>query len=541
MKKSDLFSSELKAARHILLFISIAFVTLMILSLLLGYFLYIRKFMDLENRYLQSQEQSVERIIEEEIGNLMSTCLDWSVWDDSWSFMRGTNPGFIESNLSEETLTTLKLNLMSFVLDEGSVTWQMEVDPETGMIRQDPLFPSDRFPADIISSLVAHSNKGIIPVGGTLFFMVLNPITKGSDKESTQGYLILGKEFTSRENMRLSHITNVNFRLIEKKALSSLLSPPDIERLVLEERVLLRLRNSITSYIPLKTHFSDDRDIFLNVWRDRNLMQLGLKSFFQYLLISLAGVLVTALGVLRYFRKEYMQPVMHLYRSVRRIKEEGDLSFRISYSEDNEFGRLCDGFNSLLDVIEDQTRELSQKNKILLEQANTDELTGLLNKRYLNTWLDERSYKGGREEPDGSILMLDIDHFKLYNDRYGHIAGDLCLRKVAEVLHRIATRNTDYSFRYGGEEFLIILGDTDCHGAGKVAERILEEIAALKIENADAPTSPYITVSIGISCGPLTYSREFAEQLIVTADEALYRSKKEGRNRQTLSNSCPSE
>ena len=538
MKKSDLFTSELKAARHILLFISVAFVILMLLSTFLGYFLYIRQFLDLENRYLYSQEQSVERVLDDEIGNLMRTCMDWSIWYDAWAFMKGENPRFIESNLSEDTLDTLKLNLMAFVQSDGRVTWQMEVETENGMIRKNPLFPRDTFPRELLTYLQQNNSSGIVPVEDRLFMMVMNPISEGSDRMSTAGYLILGKEFTLRENNRLSYIININFRLLAAKALDRFLSSEDQNRLSQKGRVMLRLKDSISSFIPLQLESSVHKDIYLNVWRDRYLMALGLKSFFWYLIISLTGVLLTALGVLFYFKRVYMQPVMHLYRSVRRIKEEGDLSFRISYSGENEFGRLCDGFNSLLDVLEEQTLELNQKNKILNKQANTDELTGLLNKRYFKHWLEERSYKGNRKEQDGSILMVDIDHFKLYNDRYGHIAGDLCLRKVTEVLHKIATRNTDFSFRYGGEEFLIVLGDTDCHGARKVAEKILEEIASLKIENADAPAFPYITVSIGISCGPLAYSREFVEQLIYTADEALYQSKKEGRNRHTLGTCC---
>ncbi|MGI6084952.1 MAG: GGDEF domain-containing protein [Acetivibrionales bacterium] len=128
-----------------------------------------------------------------------------------------------------------------------------------------------------------------------------------------------------------------------------------------------------------------------------------------------------------------------------------------------------------------------------------------------------------------SIILLDIDHFKAYNDYYGHVAGDDCLRQIGRVLADCISRSVDLAARYGGEEFACILPDTDIHHAVKIAERIRQRIQDLKIEHKKSPVLKFVTASFGVTA--VQYSPEASlEEIIATADELLYKAKTYGRN-----------
>ena len=163
----------------------------------------------------------------------------------------------------------------------------------------------------------------------------------------------------------------------------------------------------------------------------------------------------------------------------------------------------------------------------LARQARVDGLTGLANRREFDAVLEREC--GSRREVNLALLMIDIDHFKPYNDRFGHQRGDDCLRQVAEVLRAAAHRPTDLVARYGGEEFACILPDTTLEGARAVAERVRRKVESLQLGHPDN-VKDAVTVSIGVSA--VDGGRSVApEDLLGEADRQLYRAKREGRNR----------
>ena len=174
--------------------------------------------------------------------------------------------------------------------------------------------------------------------------------------------------------------------------------------------------------------------------------------------------------------------------------------------------------------------ELQHANEQLLRLSTTDALTELANRRLLMQKLEEEWRRGLRLGTPLSLLLIDVDHFKLYNDHYGHQAGDACLVRVAEALRASAGRPTDVVARYGGEEFVLLLAQTDALGALAVAERCRQEVARAAIEHAVSPLGPELTISIGvISAIPLRGGS--ASQWLAQADLALYQAKAQGRNR----------
>jgi diguanylate cyclase (GGDEF)-like protein len=160
----------------------------------------------------------------------------------------------------------------------------------------------------------------------------------------------------------------------------------------------------------------------------------------------------------------------------------------------------------------------------------TDSLTGVANRRAFSERIDSEWRRATRARLPMALVLADIDHFKLYNDHYGHQAGDACLEQVARAMCRAANRAQDLVARYGGEEFAILLPETDAAGAACVAQRLLAELAALGIAHAASPTAPLLTASMGIAA--LVPDRtQTSASLIRAADALLYQAKGEGRNR----------
>lgn len=160
----------------------------------------------------------------------------------------------------------------------------------------------------------------------------------------------------------------------------------------------------------------------------------------------------------------------------------------------------------------------------------TDSLTGLSNRRHLDEALNTEFHRMKRSGSELSIIMLDVDNFKNFNDTYGHLAGDNCLRRISKTLQSMVLRITDVLARYGGEEFIIVLPDTGVDGAKALAERIKAAIEALAIPNSDNNNFGVVTVSLGVAVVDPQHM-ELPEQAVAKADAAMYIAKKKGRNR----------
>ena len=173
---------------------------------------------------------------------------------------------------------------------------------------------------------------------------------------------------------------------------------------------------------------------------------------------------------------------------------------------------------------------LERANEQLLRLSTTDGLTGIANRRLFDQSLQTEWQRCARNHSPLSLLMIDIDHFKLYNDKYGHQTGDECLRQVARILVMCAKRSGELVARYGGEEFAILLPATDAADAMVIARRCLQELASARIPHADSPVSPWLTVSIGVA-GMVAQPTETRGTLVMQADSAMYCAKKAGRAR----------
>jgi two-component system chemotaxis family response regulator WspR len=174
-------------------------------------------------------------------------------------------------------------------------------------------------------------------------------------------------------------------------------------------------------------------------------------------------------------------------------------------------------------------QELEESNEELQKLSCLDGLTGIANRRRFDEFINNECLRSSRENSSLSLILIDIDFFKPYNDNYGHLAGDGCLRKVATALSEVVHRPADLVARYGGEEFGVVLPATDVAGAVQVAESIAAKINKMKIPHQFSGVADYITLSMGVA-SKVACENSSPTDLINLADQALYDAKESGRN-----------
>lgn len=182
-------------------------------------------------------------------------------------------------------------------------------------------------------------------------------------------------------------------------------------------------------------------------------------------------------------------------------------------------------------LVETSANEIETINHKLSEMAHEDGLTGLFNRRHFDRQFPAEFKRAQRSGEPLSLILIDVDAFKLYNDTYGHVQGDSCLRAVAAVLKEIPQRPSDFVSRYGGEEFICILPNTNFEGAMLVAEKIRQGVSQLLIPHPTSAVSNYLTVSLGVQTVEKVTEQRTPEAIVMLCDEQLYVAKMNGRNR----------
>ncbi|HKE91557.1 MAG TPA: diguanylate cyclase [Gemmatimonadales bacterium] len=247
------------------------------------------------------------------------------------------------------------------------------------------------------------------------------------------------------------------------------------------------------------------------------------------LMLLLPSALLAGIGLIAYFLGLLIvRPLDRLTKGAAKVAA-GDLDVDLPVHSGGEVGYLTKMFNTMVvrlregrEALDAANETLRRKNEELERLSVTDGLTGLYNRRRLMETLTDETRRSQRLKHTFAVLMVDVDHFKKYNDSFGHQAGDAVLSKVATLL-REATREVDFVARYGGEEFLVLLPETGMSEALDIAERIRTRIAAEVFHGR------HMTVSIGVAEFPL--HGETADQVVGAADEALYEAKREGRDK----------
>lgn len=220
---------------------------------------------------------------------------------------------------------------------------------------------------------------------------------------------------------------------------------------------------------------------------------------------------------------------VHSYLQDRKIDEQNYRLMQLNQDlkkANQELQRLVEEQS---EIIAARTAELERANQELMHLSLTDGLTQLANRRHFDAVLSQEWLSAIREQHSLALILADVDFFKLYNDAYGHLAGDSCLKQVALLLRQAIHRPRDLVARYGGEEFVVILPNTDVQGAALIAENMRQALYAEQIPHQASLIKPYLTLSFGIAA-MFPPPQESPLMLFNAADQALYQAKHQGRD-----------
>ncbi len=247
-------------------------------------------------------------------------------------------------------------------------------------------------------------------------------------------------------------------------------------------------------------------------------------AMLKNILLLFLALIISILVAHSIGKKVIITPLLNLVQLAGQLSR-GNLDARSDTSSMiSEFDILSNEFNNMAESLQKNNEKISKLSLI-------DGLTSIANRRYFDKKIDEEWYRSLRTKQPISLLMIDVDYFKKFNDTYGHLAGDDCLRTIGLILKNIANRASDFPARYGGEEFAVILPGTDKQGAFEIAELIHTQVARRGIAHKTSDISQHLTVSIGLATFCEGTSIESPIDLIKMSDERLYKAKEEGRNK----------
>lgn len=505
-------------------------------------FIIFPSFLALEYREAGENLKRIFYAIDREIVHLDRLCGDWAVWDDAYAFMTEQSQDFTESNLNEETLEADQLNLLVFCKTDGTIIWSHAADYTSTKRLSFQFLTTGAIPLThpllAMPSVEAAEKKksGVIDTEfGPLLFST-RQILHSDGSGPGMGYLIMGRFLDTSTQKTLKEQTRIPFEIVYPfpRENSSCGSLADVGTMQPDKLDYFTLTNG--AYIKTCAGYQDTsgEPLFgVQYLFPREITRKGITSMgYAAALVIFSGVIILIiLNVLLQY--VVLRPVQRLTAHAARLEQEGDYSVRLNLSRHDEIGKLASSFDTMVQTINDRTAELQLANEQLILLSVQDGLTGIANRRMFDSYLKKEWRRAKREQSPLSVILLDVDFFKGFNDTYGHQQGDRCLIAVAAVLQQHVRRPADLAARYGGEEFVMVLPNTHTQGAMLLAEHVREGVQALKIAHRASTVSPFVSVSLGVATTvpPVDQDDTGLDALLEMADQGLYLAKNQGRNR----------
>lgn len=481
------------------------------------------EFATLERADLVESMVRVQKVMDASAGSLTSQTRDWAEWTDMYEYAKAPaqHQAWAHSNLDGQALETADLSLVDILDGQGRVVLAVRT---TGT--------ELRVPAEVRKQLAqamqapgATPRCGLQPLAQELALVCVSRITRSDRSGDFLGAVLMGRLVDARRVGQWQEQTGFGMRLLGAGDL-----PPQVDwwknvlpahRLGEQDMAVQAQAQRNLVYTPL-TDIAGQPVAMLEVSVPRELFvrtQALQGRVVVQAIVSALGIAVLLAAAVHWL---LVQRLRAFKTQLQALASEAAWSRRIRVPGKDELGVLAAEVNLMLEMIEDQVKDLTA-------QSMTDTLTGLPNRRAFDMRLALEFGRARRQEHALSLLVVDVDFFKRYNDRYGHPAGDAALRAVAEVLCAACTRAVDLAARMGGEEFSVLLPNTPMDGAVDIALRVERLLAAKALPHADSEVDAHLTVSIGIAT--IHVHDETAHALVERADRALYAAKAQGRNR----------
>lgn len=477
----------------------------------------------IERRELSAHMGRVVQSLEADLAHLQSLTRDWSVWTDMYNYVRQPDPAWARENIGLQSMEPANLSLVMVYNGNGEPVSMDTRNRQGGTLTLPHLLTGPY--ADWFKEVSKESRCGLMNSDAGLMLMCKANITRSDSSGDLVGSVVLGRLLDNYFISKLREQTRLPFNVQAGQTM-----PPGLTQwsgtvtpgpLGGGDFWTQHEPNVYHLYYGLQDLLGKNiGKIALDV--SREVHEEGEKLFSQMRRQLLWTALVTAILLTLVVHLMLIRRLRQFTTELVQLTQISNWGARIRIAGRDELGTLSDKVNTLLGVIESQMETLETL-------TITDALTGLSNRRAFDTRLALEYARSQREQQPLAMLMLDVDHFKRYNDHYGHPGGDAALQALAQVLQLSVCRASDLVARLGGEEFAVLAPETDAAGATALAERVRATLRERAIAHADSPVGPLMTVSIGIALAVV--DQETPSAFVQRADQALYRAKHNGRDR----------
>lgn len=473
-----------------------------------------------EERMMVTRElDRIERSFELEQQQLLAQVRDWAHWDDTYQFVQGDYPRYEDVNFSQEMFEDMRYQLMAFFNIDGEVHFLAGINPANGN------YQTCNAPIDDCAWMAPWVNNmqnaidddsaspTAIYVDQHPILIASTPILRTDTSGSPAGWLLKARTLDDEWLAFMEDYTGLPI------SLDLINQVTDSDRLSFSGNTVYAER-----YFPT---FSSPDPLSLGVGIELNRTSyLTSLTTFRYVLLWTACLMALVIAlVLVLLEKMVLKPLRLLTQFTQQL-DMHDADVHGLTRRNDEIGLLSRAF-------QEQFTCQQQLNDELLKLSTHDALTGLPNRR-----LFDQRLEADLSDVDGSsdslaVMMLDIDHFKLYNDYYGHPEGDNCLQRVAYAMHDVAQTQSFFIARTGGEEFCAILPHVSPDSAKDIGEQLSAAVDDLQIPHSTSPVKPCVTISAGIAM--LQDPKSQSPSAVVScADQALYQAKEAGRHQVVL-------
>lgn len=467
----------------------------------------------------------IEATLNQNRSALMAHTRDWAHWDDTYQFIQGQHTSYADANFSQQMFEDLNTQLMVFLDAEGDTAFVSGIDPATDAYSVCTRATGPcQWAAPIVESVhqflaeVPDSGLSLNPALPWASLAAISPILRTDRQGPRNGWLITIRLIDARLMGLLEEQTGLPLQIVARQTENSPKQPMKLER--------------SDEFLTAAHYFESDTpgyELVLNTRIPRERFEAGTETF-RYALGWTAALLITVIGlVLLLLVSVVLRPLtqfigfashQHTFESANNFGELTGVPPALLIRKD-EFGKLARHFQRMI-------KRQNNQAKTLKALSMQDPLTTLPNRRKYDTTLEKHLTEDRGKEL--SAMMVDIDHFKHYNDQYGHQAGDECLVRVAEGMQRSLAGTGFLIARTGGEEFSVLMPNTPLDLGTRYAEQLRKTVEDLYLRHEASSTADMVTLSIGVTS---THEAEThsATELMRSADKALYEAKANGRNR----------
>lgn len=475
----------------------------------------------IERRDLSMHMGRVVEGLESELTHLQSFSRDWAVWSEMYRYALQPDAAWARENIGAQALQPANLSLVMIYNARGELL-SMNSRDARGRELVLPTLPASPYIA-VFTAREPLPGCGSIKTDAGLMLVCWSRITRSDGQGDFVGTVVMGRLLDPVLTLKLREQIKLPLKLQALQELPPDLTPwPDgVSKGSLGNGVFSSSHdaNVYHLYYPLQDVLKQPLGfVTLDVPRDVYLQGEALYRQVRFQLVVIALTMAVLLGFAVHWL--LIRRLRSLTGQLTQLAQGKRWDARMRMNGGDELGLVSIKVNQLLALIESQVNKLQTL-------TLTDELTGLPNRRAFDGRLAEEYARAQRTRHPLALLALDVDYFKRYNDHYGHPAGDVALKAVADVLRLSLSRPADFIARIGGEEFVILLSETDAPGAQEIAARILENFRQRALPHTDSPVAPYMTVSMGIAMA----GDESKDVFWSCADMALYQAKRNGRNR----------